>query len=46
MRTVNVFGMQPCVFGRGLFERQPIVLSIILSDKDFDAVGGKVLMRA
>lgn len=46
MRTVNVLGVQPCVLGRGLFERQPIVLSIILADKDFDAVGGKILMRA
>ena len=46
MRAVNVLGVQPCVLGRGLFERQPIVLSIILADKDFDAVGGKILMRA
>ena len=45
MRAVNVLGVQPCVLGRGLFERQPIVLSIILADKDFDAVGGKILNK-
>ena len=45
MRAGNIFRVQPNIIGRGDFESQAVVLSIIFPDKNFRAVGRNEFKR-